>query len=121
MDRSLIHQDPASRWRQAAAVQVRERTPVHDDRAANHARQESRGQRGAAAAIPAIVTVPPVIVASSRYVLIPVAAAMTGLSRKAIERKIERKIWVEGKHFRRRDGGIYIDMDAYNRWVEDGK
>ena len=70
---------------------------------------------------PAVVAVPPLVVASSRYVRIPVAAAMTGLSETSIERKIERGIWVEGKHYRRRDGGIYIDMEAYKRWVEEGK
>lgn len=75
----------------------------------------------APAPAPAVQAVPPIVVVSSRYVLIPVAAAMTGLSVKAIERKIERGVWIEGKHFRRRDGGNYIDMEAYKRWVEEGK
>lgn len=46
---------------------------------------------------------------------------MTGLTRKAIERKIERGVWIEGAHFRRRDGSIFIDMEAYARWVETGR
>lgn len=57
-------------------------------------------------------------VTPSRYVLIPLAATMTGLSAKAIERKIERGEWLQGKHYRRKDGRIYIDMRAYEAWVE---
>lgn len=57
-------------------------------------------------------------VASARWVTIRLAAQMTGLTEKAIRRKIERGIWLEGVHWRKADGGIFIDMQRYNTWVE---
>lgn len=56
----------------------------------------------------------------SRFVTIKVAALITGLSEKAIHRKIERTVWAEGRHFRRADGRIFIDMKRYEEWVERG-
>jgi len=56
---------------------------------------------------------------SSRYVTVSLAAAITGLSEKAIRRKIEDGKWVEGREYRRSpDSGIFIDLRAYERWVE---
>lgn len=64
-------------------------------------------------------TEPPVLVAPARYVLLPVANAITGYSVKAMERKIERGDWPEGKLWRRApDGHILIDMMGFQRWVE---
>ena len=61
----------------------------------------------------------PVVVAPARYVLLPVANAITGYSVKAMERKIERGDWPEGKLWTRApDGHILIDMMGYQRWVE---
>lgn len=61
----------------------------------------------------------PVVVAPARYVLLPVANAITGYSVKAMERKIERGDWPEGKLWKRApDGHILIDMMGYQRWVE---
>ena len=61
----------------------------------------------------------PVLVAPARYVLLPVANAITGYSVKAMERKIERGDWPEGKLWKRApDGHILIDMMGYQRWVE---
>ena len=61
----------------------------------------------------------PVVVAPARYVLLPVANAITGYSVKAMERKIERGDWPEGKLWKRApDGRILIDMMGYQRWVE---
>lgn len=61
----------------------------------------------------------PVFVAPARYVLLPVANAITGYSVKAMERKIERGDWPEGKLWRRApDGHILIDLMGYQRWVE---
>jgi hypothetical protein len=55
----------------------------------------------------------------SRYVLLPLANAVTGYSVKAMERKIERGDWREGKVWKRApDGRILIDMVGYQRWVE---
>lgn len=55
----------------------------------------------------------------SRYVLLPLANIITGYSVKAMERKIERGDWVEGKVWRHApDGRILIDLVGYQRWVE---
>jgi len=65
-------------------------------------------------------TKPPTLaVAPARYVLLPLANAITGYTVKAMERKIERGDWAEGKVWRRApDGRILIDMQGYQRWVE---
>jgi hypothetical protein len=62
----------------------------------------------------------PLVVAPARYVLLPLANLMTGYTVKAMERKIERGDWVEGKVWRRApDGHIVIDVQGYQRWVEN--
>jgi hypothetical protein len=53
------------------------------------------------------------------YITIPLAAAITGLSEKAIRRKIEDGKWLEGREYRRSpDGGIFISVKGYTQWVE---
>jgi len=60
-----------------------------------------------------------VIVQPDRYVTIPLAATMTGLTAKAIQRKIESGAWAEGLEYRRcPDGTLRVDMEGYRRWVE---
>jgi len=55
------------------------------------------------------------------YVVIPLAAAMTGLTEKAIRRKIETGVWTEGRQYRRGpDGHIYISVKGFAQWVEAG-
>lgn len=55
----------------------------------------------------------------ARYVLLPLASLVTGYTVKAMERKIERGDWVEGKVWRRApDGRILVDLVGYERWVE---
>jgi hypothetical protein len=57
--------------------------------------------------------------ATARYVTVPLAAALTGLSEKAIRRKIEEGKWIAGREYRRApDGGIFISMTGYQKWVE---
>lgn len=61
----------------------------------------------------------PVVVGTARYVLLPLANLLTGYTVKAMERKIERGDWQEGKVWRRApDGRIVIDVVGYQRWVE---
>ncbi len=61
----------------------------------------------------------PIVVATARYVLLPLANLLTGYSVKAMERKIERGDWQEGKVWRRApDGRIVIDVLGYQRWVD---
>lgn len=58
-------------------------------------------------------------VAAAPYVTIPLAAAITGLTEKAIRRKIEDGKWIEGREFRRSpDGGVFISIKGYQQWVE---
>jgi len=59
------------------------------------------------------------VVVPSRYVLLPLAAVVTGYTVKAMERKIERGDWIQGKVWRRApDGRILIDLLGYQKWVE---
>jgi hypothetical protein len=59
------------------------------------------------------------LVAPAPYVTIPLAASITGLSEKAIRRKIEDGKWIEGREFRRSpDGGIFISVTGFAKWVE---
>jgi hypothetical protein len=61
----------------------------------------------------------PMVVGTARYVLLPLANLLTGYSVKAMERKIERGDWQEGKVWKRApDGHIVIDVLGYQRWVE---
>jgi hypothetical protein len=64
-------------------------------------------------------TVGPIVMTPARYVLLPLANMITGYTIKAMERKIERGDWPEGKLWRRApDGRILIDIMGYQRWVE---
>jgi hypothetical protein len=56
------------------------------------------------------------------YVLIPVFCEITGYSEKAVRRKIEDGIWIEGRHYRKApDGRITMSVPAYNEWVESAR
>ncbi len=64
----------------------------------------------------------PVQVAPAPYVTINLASTITGLSEKAIRRKIEEGKWIEDREYRRApDGGIFISMGGYRNWVEKGE
>ena len=58
------------------------------------------------------------VLAPSRFVTVKLAAQLTGLTVKAIEHKMARGTWLLGKHYRKADGRIYIDMREVERWVE---
>lgn len=61
----------------------------------------------------------PVVVLPARYVLLPLATALIGYSVKAMQRKIERGDWPEGKVWRHApDGRVMVDIVGYQRWVE---
>jgi hypothetical protein len=58
-------------------------------------------------------------VAPAPYVTVALAAMITGLTEKAIRRKIEEGKWIEGREYRRSpDGGIFISLKGYQQWVE---
>lgn len=62
--------------------------------------------------------IPPQI-APAPYVTIALAALITGLSDKAIRRKIEDGKWLDGREYRRSpDGGVFISIKGYASWVE---
>ena len=55
---------------------------------------------------------------AARFVRIPLASQLTGYTEKAIRRKIEEGVWLEGREYKRApDGNLLIDMEAYERWV----
>ena len=50
------------------------------------------------------------------------ASVLTGYSQKAIRRKIEDGVWLEGDlWFKAPDGRILIDMEGYNKWARKEK
>lgn len=56
------------------------------------------------------------------YVTQEVASLATGYSVKAIERKREDGVWVEGREWiRAPDGRPLISIEGFNRWVESGQ
>jgi len=57
--------------------------------------------------------------ASARFVTISLAHALTAYTVSAIETKIKRGVWIEGREWRRApDGRVLIDMRGYERWIE---
>lgn len=60
----------------------------------------------------------PPIVAPAPFVTIPLAAAITGYSVKAIRRKIEDGKWVQGREYvKAPDGHVLIAMKGYSQWA----
>jgi hypothetical protein len=60
-----------------------------------------------------------IAIAPARYVTIALAAATVGYTVEAIEAKIARGVWVEGREWRRApDGRVLIDTKGVERWVE---
>lgn len=86
---------------------------------------DTRRRRAPLDAQLAVIQIPPnlkekpVPVATARYVLPALAQVLTGYTVKAMERKIERGDWAEGKVWvRAPDGRILIDIVGYHKWVE---
>lgn len=62
-----------------------------------------------------------VSVRPASYVTIDLAAACIGLTERAIRRKIQEGVWIEGREFRKGpDGRIYIHLPSVEKWVEQG-
>jgi hypothetical protein len=63
--------------------------------------------------------VPVAYLTPAPYVTVALAATITGLSEKAIRRKIEDGKWIEDREFvRSPDGTIFISLKGFERWVE---
>ena len=57
----------------------------------------------------------------SPYVVIDRAAEITGYSKRAIEEKIAKGVWLEGRvWFKAPDGRRLISLAGFARWVEQG-
>lgn len=60
-----------------------------------------------------------VLVAPARYVRPELFEAITGVTKKAVERKIQSGVWIEGREWKKGpDGLVYVDMRGYEAWVE---
>ena len=59
-----------------------------------------------------------VVVNSAPRVVISLAAILTGLTQKAIRRKIEEGKWIAGNEYHRDpDGRIWIEIQRVMQWV----
>lgn len=57
-----------------------------------------------------------------KYVRIRRFAELTGYTEKAVYRKIEEGVWVQGREFQRApDGNICVNLEGYESWVEGEK
>jgi hypothetical protein len=53
-----------------------------------------------------------------RYVRVNLFCQLSGYTDKAVRRKIQEGVWLEGAEYRRApDGRILIDTEAYEKWV----
>jgi hypothetical protein len=56
---------------------------------------------------------------SLRYLQLHKFCAESGYTEKAVRRKIQDGIWIEGQQWRKApDGHVMIDIEGYERWVE---
>jgi hypothetical protein len=56
------------------------------------------------------------------WTLIPLFCQLTGYSEKAVRRKIEEGIWLQGKHYRKApDGRITMNLQEYYKWVQQAE
>lgn len=62
-------------------------------------------------------TIQHINVMPARFVTIKVATVVTGLTESAIRSKIAAGKWVEGREYKRVDGGIFVDLKGYEQWV----
>ncbi|BDT66478.1 hypothetical protein os1_06410 [Comamonadaceae bacterium OS-1] len=58
-------------------------------------------------------------VTAPRFFFVKDAPARTGYSQKAVRKKIETGVWLEGHEYRRApDNRIVIDMEGFEKWVK---
>lgn len=63
------------------------------------------------------------MVAPARYVRIgPIAEAATGIPVASMDKKIERREWIQGREWiKGPDHRRYLDLHAFEAWVELGR
>lgn len=55
-------------------------------------------------------------------VTVKMAASLTGLTESAIRHKIYDGKWLEGReYFRAEDGGVFVSLKGYEKWVKGSK
>jgi hypothetical protein len=59
----------------------------------------------------------PAVFVVTEVVLLELAPSVLGGSVKAIRRRIEDKVWREGREYHRRGGRIWIDLRGVAAWV----
>ncbi len=97
------------------------RTPSRVRVSTEAAPEDEQGYGGRPAPRPVSTTATAVHLAPAPYVTIQLASTITGLTEKAIRRKIEDGKWLDGREYRRSpDGGIFISMRGYQAWIERG-
>lgn len=58
---------------------------------------------------------------TANWVRPAVMEAITGYSMKAMERKREEGVWVDGEQWTKAsDGNILYSIEGYNKWVTSG-
>lgn len=58
----------------------------------------------------------------SRWVLIKRLAEITGYSEDAVRHKVKNGTWPQGRIWRKApDGRIFVNLEEFERWVENGK
>jgi hypothetical protein len=59
---------------------------------------------------------------AAKFVTISLAATMTGLTEKAIRRKIEEGKWLVGREvFKSPDGGVFVSLQGFEDWIGRGQ
>jgi predicted DNA-binding transcriptional regulator AlpA len=53
----------------------------------------------------------------TKYVRIIKFCELTGFTRDAVDKLIKRH-WHQGKHYRKTGGVVLIDLESYEKWVE---
>ena len=58
----------------------------------------------------------------ARYIRLPVFELVTGYTEKAVRRKIQEGVWIEGHEYKKApDGHILIDLRGYETWAEHNR
>lgn len=58
----------------------------------------------------------------TRYVLIPRFCALTGYTEKAVRRKMQSGVWIEGREWKKApDGHVFLDCQSRTRWRNQPK
>jgi hypothetical protein len=61
---------------------------------------------------------PMVFLGPNDWCMAHIAAAVLGYTPKAIERKREQGVWVEGVHWRKApDGHVFVSLSAVSKWI----